>query len=290
MKKSLIIKLGALGDVVRTTTILNVIDGDITWFTKENAKPLLENISQVSHIASDVQEIRGKYFDTVYNLDDDLEGCEVLDSISYGRLYGFYACGGKVLPMPEAFEWWGMSLNGLSDRDERKQANRKSFQYYLFNNICKTFNGEDYVFGYRPNKVTENIIGLESRAGDRWPMKIWPFYSELEDKLKSCGYEIRIFEQRDDIRDYIRDVNSCRLVVTGDSLAMHIALALKKKAVSIFGPTSPWEIEMYDRGKKLYADMDCISCFRKSNCDVKPNCMESISVDQVYGVIEELLK
>lgn len=37
-----------------------------------------------------------------------------------------------------------------------------------------------------------------------------------------------LFDQRDDLRDFIADVNSCRVVVTGDTLTMHIALALRK--------------------------------------------------------------
>ncbi len=37
--KILIIKLGALGDVVRTTVLLNELDGEIHWLTSQLARP-----------------------------------------------------------------------------------------------------------------------------------------------------------------------------------------------------------------------------------------------------------
>jgi len=289
LKETLIIKLGALGDVVRTTTLLNVLDGNITWFTKPNAKPLLENIPAITGLTSDINDISGRHFDEVFSLDDDIDGCSILKQITFDKLYGFYESSGKILPMPEAAEWWAMSLNGPEDRDERKQANRESFQHYLFKNVGRVFNGEDYCLGYAPKDVSENIIGLEAHAGDRWPMKIWPYYAELEKKLIENGFKTRKFETKPDIREYVADINECKLVVSGDSLAMHLALALKKKVVGIFGPTSPYEIEMYGRGKKVFANMDCISCYKKAICEKNPNCMQSISVGDVYNVIMGLL-
>ncbi len=290
MNNTLIIKLGALGDVLRTTTILNVLEGNVTWITKPGASPLLENIPRINRIVDDVKNIKGNHFDAVLSLDDDIAGCSILKEITFNNLYGFYENNGKILPREEAREWWAMSLNGPEDRDERKQANRKSFQYYLFKNIGLEFKGQDYVFGYKPKDVKKDIIGLEGRAGDRWPMKIWSHYDLLEDRLRKDGFKIKIFKQRKDIRDYISDINSCKLVVSGDSLAMHIALALKKKVVALFGPTNPYEIEMYGRGVKLHSNMPCISCYKKSICENKPNCMESLDVGTVYASIKGLLR
>ena len=279
-----------MGDVLRTTTLLNVLDENITWFTKPNANPLLANIPQIKEIVTDIKDISGRDFDVVLNLDDDLDGCAVLNHVNFEILYGFYEFCGKVFPMPEAQDWWAMSLNGLDDRDARKQANRQPFQHYLFKNVGRHFNREEYVFGYPSKSITDNVVGIETRAGDRWPMKIWPHYDSLQQKLKSQGFEVKMFEQKDDIRDYIKDINSCKVVVSGDSLAMHIAIALKKKTVGIFGPTNPHEIEMYGRGEKLFMDLPCSFCFKKTLCSNSPNCMNDLSVDAVYAAIERMIK
>jgi heptosyltransferase-2 len=61
---------------------------------------------------------------------------------------------------------------------------------------------------------------------------------------------------------------------------MHFAIALKKPLVVFFGPTSAAEIETYGLGKKVFADMDCLACYKKE-CDKKPNCMDLISVNML---------
>jgi heptosyltransferase-2 len=83
-------------------------------------------------------------------------------------------------------------------------------------------------------------------------------------------------------------VNLCDLIVTGDTLALHVAVALDKMVVALFGPTSAAEIDLYGRGVKLVSDAPCVGCYR-TECDVLPTCMERISAQQVHGAILGLL-
>ena len=46
-------------------------------------------------------------------------------------------------------------------------------------------------------------------------------------------------------------MNACDIVVSGDSLGMHMAIGLKKWVVAWFGPTCHQEIDLYDRGAKF---------------------------------------
>ena len=57
----------------------------------------------------------------------------------------------------------------------------------------------------------------------------------------------------------------CSVLVTSDSLAMHVATALKKKIVVFFYPTSAAEIEVYGRGIKIIWN-------GKSYCSYQPKC------------------
>ena len=81
-----------------------------------------------------------------------------------------------------------------------------------------------------------------------------------------------------------------REYVSADTLAMHIALALGRRTVILFGPTSAPEIELFGLGKKIFPDMDCLACY-KTTCDFVPNCMQLITADMVKdAVIGELEK
>ena len=74
------------------------------------------------------------------------------------------------------------------------------------------------------------------------------------------------------------------MAVTGDTLAMHLALALEKRTVVLFGPTSAAEIELYGLGEKVVPDMTCLSCY-KNSCDFVPNCMDLITTDMVESAL-----
>lgn len=61
-------------------------------------------------------------------------------------------------------------------------------------------------------------------------------------------------------------IQACDLVVTGDTAAMHMAIALKKWVVAWFGLSCASEIELFGRGEKIVSKLDCSPCWKKS-CD-----------------------
>ena len=90
------------------------------------------------------------------------------------------------------------------------------------------------------------------------------------------------------LRDYFSLLDLCAVVVTGDTLGLHAALGLDKRVVALFGPTSPWEVDLYGRGTRIAPDIDCISCYRTA-CDKSPSCMERIETDAVLGAVKRHL-
>jgi len=70
---------------------------------------------------------------------------------------------------------------------------------------------------------------------------------------------------------------------------MHVALALKRRVVVLFGPTSAAEIELYGLGEKIVPQMECLACY-KAGCNFVPNCMDLISVEMVARAVERQLR
>lgn len=73
-------------------------------------------------------------------------------------------------------------------------------------------------------------------------------------------------------------------MLSADSLAMHVALAVGSRAVVYFGPTSHAEIELFGRGEKVIPDLDCLVCY-KQDCDFVPTCMDAISVEMIKQAV-----
>ena len=134
-------------------------------------------------------------------------------------------------------------------------------------------------------------IGLNWAVGSKWPNKAWPkkYWEELEGLIKkrhSCSWQ----EGLEDIRQYIDWINSCRVLVTSDSLGLHIAVALKKKIIILYGPTHSGETFIYDRGTEVFpaVNYDCIPCLTPY-CHQDRLCMEYISPADVFEKLKKCI-
>jgi heptosyltransferase-2 len=90
------------------------------------------------------------------------------------------------------------------------------------------------------------------------------------------------------LRGFIQLVDLCDVVLTGDTLALHVATGLGRRVVAIFGPTSSKEIDLYGRGTKIVPGIDCTCCY-KVDCCREPNCMDLVRSETVFeAVVREL--
>ncbi len=334
-KMILIIKLDAIGDVLRTTSILHSLKKKysgscINWLTKANAAELFRNNEYVdkilvyenNHTLSDISLVK-------YNLVINLDPSPVSSSLaSFAR--GDFKIGfglnekGKVYPFnKEAEEWFEMGAF-----DFLKAKNTKTYQKVI-HEICSleyekgriVFNltKDEYLKGkkfYDTNELSkfDKIIGINAGASNRWEFKKWrkEGYIDLMKKLSKdykCAFLLfgggnevelnkqlskeckNVFDTGSDnsLRIFASYVNLCDVLVTGDTLALHIATALEIPSVCIFGPTSYAEIEDYGLVRKVYPAMDCLVCY-KNQCNFKPNCMELVTTEMVLKEVNTILE
>ncbi len=165
------------------------------------------------------------------------------------------------------------------------------------------------------------VIGLNTGVGGRifpnrkWPAEYFIRLSEMIEKdLKAKvailgGPEEKELNKRiirgtkakvidagteNTIEQYSALVERCDVIVTVDTLALHLAAALSIPVVALFGPTNKHELEIYGKGKKLAIDeLKCIFCY-KHRCRVCESdvakCMEMITPEMVLDAIRETLK
>lgn len=71
------------------------------------------------------------------------------------------------------------------------------------------------------------------------------------------------------------------IIITGDSFGMHLAIALKKYVIVWFGVSCWTEINLYNRGIKLYPeDLFCSPCWKKV-CPYNLECIQMIDLDLI---------
>ena len=80
------------------------------------------------------------------------------------------------------------------------------------------------------------------------------------------------------------------LVLTNDTGPRHIAIALRKKTVTLFGPNNPsWTNTAYSDEIRIVGKGPCVPCDKPVCKATEHYCMESIKVEQVLEAAEQLL-
>lgn len=287
----LIIKTSATGDVVRTSSVLHAFPkADICWITSPSCFTLFDGQSgsrlRLISIHDIPESVIQDSYDLVLSLEEDEFCAKLAYSLHTKKLTGVYS-DGTIRYTEDAAGWFDMSLvshYGRAHANRLKLTNRKSYQDFLFGMIGKEFKGQTYCIHQPRVKPSINCIGMEKNAGDRWPGKRWFGYDQLAQLLKASGFDIVFFERRDQLRQYMTDIASCGLVVSGDTLAMHLALAFARPVVSIFNCTSPAEIYDYGLLKKI-VNPRLEDYFYSTSDD--PALISMVPVDQVYRAVTE---
>ncbi len=85
-------------------------------------------------------------------------------------------------------------------------------------------------------------------------------------------------------------VDAAAAVVSNDSGVMHLAAALGRPTVGVFGSTSPvWTASGASWVANLYAEYPCSPCFRRT-CPIGYGCLRSIEAEEGSRAVEALLE
>ena len=284
----LVIKLGATGDVVRTTPLLRRLDGSVSWITAENNLALLQGIDRNVRCVSwkNRRRVADTIYDLVINLEDDRETSSFLDEVKFKQLFGAYLdSNGQPAYTADSRGWFDLSListYGREEADRLKLLNRRTYQELIFAGLGLGFSGERY---YLPPARPTGLMGdvaISSSAGPVWPMKRWAYYDELKKELETQGLKVNMLESRPTLLEHLSDVQGHRCLVSGDSLPMHLALGSSVRCVSIFTCTSPWEIHGYGLQEKVVSPLLEKFFYKRGN---DRNATTAISVERVKDAV-----
>jgi ADP-heptose:LPS heptosyltransferase len=266
-------------------------------------------------------------FGRVFNFDMGRKAASILAMANSPVKKGFgLSKEGVVVPLDSTAEQWFemgifdtvkranlrtyqdhlFQLGGLTYAGERPQlilteAERK---------FAEEFSGKNKLSKFK------KITGFNIGSGGRWPMKRWRLegFVKLARRLKKRNPRVGLLiyggpEERElmpamvkqlkglaiptgtenNLRQFAALVNLCDVMVTGDTLALHVAIALDKRLVAYFGPTSDAEIDLYGRGEKVLPSTPC-QCYYQNQCTQKVSCMDNLKEDVMLAAVERQLK
>jgi ADP-heptose:LPS heptosyltransferase len=286
--KVLIVKIGATGDVVRTTPLLRRLAGQITWLTSAKNAVLLEGLKEDLRSYSWENRVRalGASYDLVINLEDTVDVAQFLKTVRGAETFGAYADSSKRLRYTDNSKcWFDLSLissYGRQGADRLKLLNRQTYQELIFNGLGLRFVAEPYLLPEPIETGLSGDVAIAADAGPIWPMKKWAYYGELKRQLEDQGLIVNVLPKRPSLLEHLSDVQNHRCLVGGDSLPMHLALGTGTRCVTLFTCTSPWEIYDYDIQKKIVSPR-LEKFFYKRGYDERAT--TAIPVDEVFNAV-----
>ena len=318
VERFLIIKLGAIGDVIRTTPLLHKIKKDfptaeIWWltYTPDIVPSVVDKV--LPFTLESIVTLQAIQFDMLINLDKDLQACSLANTVKASKKYGFHLYDGKPAPVSSLSEQ--KFLTGLFD--DVNQANKKSYLEEIFEICGWKFNGEEYILDcddtikWSTNPEGKKVVGLNTGCGDRWVSRLLPdeYWIELITLLQYEGfYPVLLGGKQEHEKNlsfsnktgalylghfslpvFISLMNQCDAIVTAVTMGMHLAIALKKQVILMNNIFNPNEFELYGRGEILAPDLAC-TCFFSPKCK-NPDyfCMDSLKPEKIFNSVKRSL-
>lgn len=283
--------------------------------------PLIDVV--LPYDAASLERLHVERFDLLLSLDKTPRACAVAERVSAAEKRGFgLSRFGTVYPMNADAEYaYRLGLDDqLKFHENERTYQDVIFEVaglpYAGEEYCLPVTDDarahaaDFCerHGVAPD---ETVVGLNLGGGEMFANKMWDarrcreFVRELLDTMPDVrvflfggprerrklslveeGLAPRVLSTGPDnsFKQFEALLGRCAVVVTGDSLGMHLALAAGGRVVVLFGPTCAQEIELYGRGEKIVSPIDCAPCYRKT-CAVEPSCMERIPFETVLDAV-----
>lgn len=285
----LIAKLGATGDVVRTTPLLRRFPAQFFWITEAKNKPLLDGLlpNLQSFSWEERHQVPNQTYDLIINLEDTAEVASFLEGRKARQRFGAHAdASGSLTYTEDSRPWFDLSLIsrfGREQADRLKLENRQTYQQLIFDGLRLIFSDADtYLLPPGTETGLAGDVAIAAEAGPVWPMKNWAHYGSLKSALETCGLKVNVLPKRKTLLEHLADVAHHRCVVGGDSLPMHFALGKGRRCVTLFNCTSPWEIHEYGILTKIISPL-LNEFFYKRHFDARAT--TAITLDEVFNAV-----
>lgn len=321
-KRVLIVRLGAIGDVVHTTIIADAIKAKhpnwiIDFLTTEFFSELLENHPSIDNIIfweEKNKKIKGllKFAKKLFKYHYDY---------FFSPTLSLRAILLSILIFPKNIRF-KKKYNGLWVENYFRIAKSvikdielpKTLSLGLSDSAIEKIDNEiskypKPLFVVAPGRVIDN-----GRQGRLWNIEKWkeltqlilkkyggtifvigsPIERELHNSLSNDNVIVKTGEYS--IAESKALFAKSDLVISGDSGPVHIASAFNVKTLSLLGSTDPKNIKPYgENGHYVSADYDCLYCWKKKCPYLKEGekytpCMEKLTAEKVFEKIKEIFE
>jgi len=284
----------------------------------------LSDIDRILGIGQeDLLKLEALQFDVALVIDKSLVAAGLLRRTKADQVFGFKAnsAGGIVPANSEAKELWELGLSDhkkffVNQKSEQQLVHESlALGPYMRDEYqCNFTFMEMSQVGHRRHRWSpagREIIGINTGCSGMLPAKKMSvekqreLIQEIQSDTRFKGMPVVLLGGLEDterneaigrglqvhqspttagLRDGLISLAACHMIFTGDSLGMHMAIALKKWTVAWFGPSCHQEVDMYGRGAKILTKAACSPCWKRS-CDKPIMCYDQVDFMEVRNAL-----
>jgi heptosyltransferase-1 len=304
----LVVRLGSMGDVIAALPAVaslkhSIPHSKITWVIDPKWSVLLEGnpyIDSVVHLDRRTftglrqawRELRAARFDFAVDFQGLVKSALVATLARPERIFGFNAASAR-----ESAASWFYSTKVPIRSQHAVERNLDLATAAGASNILRTF---PLPPGAKEAELPESDFVLASPMAG-WGAKQWPFenYSRLAERLRrECGmplvvdapYPLHIESAQSNVSTLYGLIHATRraaAVVGLDSGPLHLAAALGRPGVAIFGPTDPARNGPYGGTIAVLRSPDAVTTYRRT--PEPDSSMREITPDQVFEALVPML-
>jgi heptosyltransferase-1 len=303
MRRILVVRLGAMGDIIHALPAVASLarTGMVSWAVEQRWAPLLEGNPHLEHVVpvgarslSNAlalrRELRRLGFDAAVDLQGLIKSA-VVARLSGAPIYGFDRAAAR-----EPLATW------LYKR-QVKPSGVHVVDRYIDVALGVGAPGRVYEFPLPPGRPegtlpTTPFVLANPLAG--WRSKQWPveYYSELARMLRARGIALVLNAAQpvevagaeshvSGLAGLIDATRRATAIVGVDSGPLHLAAAMSKLGVAIFGPTDPARNGPYGGTFRVLRSKSATTSYKRRD-DIDPS-MRAITPTQVFSELERVL-
>lgn len=274
---------------------------------------------------ADLLQLSALEFQVAFVIDKSLKAAGVLKRTQVDQVYGFKAdpSNGAILPATEAAEeLWALGLDNhkkffVNTKPETQLmvealelGEYQRDDYWLPLTTLEQEVSEKRRMSWLKRRDKRMIVGLNTGCSSVIPYKkltidahrdliyrILKNFSDIEvvllggpedserNNLIARGLPLVSSDTTSGLRDGLVSIAACDVVITGDSLGMHMAISQKKQVIAWFGPTCAQEIDLFDRGFKILTKSTCSPCWKRT-CEKNIMCYDQVALEEIIHALK----
>jgi lipopolysaccharide heptosyltransferase I len=324
----LIVRLGALGDVVHTVPAAAALraaypSAQIDWLVEAKHRPLLELVTVINRIVSiEARTFRG-WVDAVtrvrqvsYDIAFDFQG--LMKSAVLARASG--------APRVAGFSIWHLREKSARPFYSETDAAEGGAHVITKNlRLLRVLGIETpevaFPFARVPSRALDDVRAMLGgtpfaliNPGAAWPNKRWPparfaevaaFLRDVRglasvvlwgpgeeavaEAIVAASSGAARMAPATEIADLVELGRAATLVISGDTGPLHIAAAVGTPAVAIYGPTDPHRNGPWASDDVMVSRFESCDCHYQRRCTRQDWCLDSITVAEVTAAIQQRL-